>query len=244
MYVVVSNSDGEVVSHDGRATISKNLDLIKKEFCDHALELLRCGDEWVKSPPAIMRMSDMTVMCSLAVVIPEYQRLYFEFTTKYMHLQDQLTQLKVEFDKRIDNIVANMMNEDVTATQTPACYGIVQICDGEFGLVGTNRRIGFNTLEYYKKEYSDLAPQWLRLAVKEYDPFVLDDWTKTPPVVMRLSDENILYSVMDYMPEARAEYDKFVAKSKRVEECVIQLKAEYDANIASIVQGLVASSFP
>lgn len=242
MYANVQKLDGHILSHGGRATISKSLDLIKREFCDHALKMLRRDDEWVKSPPVIMRISDMTVVCSLADVIPETQRVNFEFNTKLKHLQDELAQLKVNYDKKIDNIVVNMMNEEVEVTQNPASYGIVQICDREFALVGTNKRIEFNTLDYYKKEYSELAPKWIRLAVKEYDPFVLNDWTKTPPVVMRLSDENILYSVMDYMPEAKAEYDKFVAESKRIEECVIQLKADYDAKIVSIVQDLIATT--
>ena len=182
-------------------------------------------------------MSDGVNLCSMTDVIPIVQALYNESIAKSKQFEVELIQLKANYDRNIDNVVAKMMNQIPTTPVPvlPVSYSIVQEVNGELMIFGKCTFICSQALEHHKKEYATFALKWFELAVKEFD----NELVKHPPVLMRLSDAVVLYSVLDFLPEVKALYAVFETKTKHIEEESVRLKSEYDEKIKSIVDALI-----
>ena len=235
LYTTIQNGGGQVFGK-----VSNNLDVIEKGFCKHAVEWLRLAvkdcekewyeTEWVKQAPVLMRLSDRAVLCSTADVIPECLDAYNGFLEKKKSLEEGLSE--ADYVAGLKGVVAKMMEQDVDVqmeTPYPASYAIVRdVADGDLEVCGPNRFILCNTLDGQKKEYAELALKWGLLAVK--------DGTVSPPVLMRLSDGAVLYSVMDFLPEMKSFVDEFVSKCDKAREELGLLKQDFDAKLESCLK--------
>lgn len=243
LYATIQNSGGQIFGSGKRKTVTESYDVAKDEFGEHALEWLReaakgpdhawCDNEWVKGAPVLIRLSDRAVLCSTANVIPESVNVYKEIIKKSKQLRSESAQLQVEYDSAFEGVVAKMMEQNLPMeTPNPASYAIVHKMDGEFQVCDESKNIFCNTLEGQMKAFNLHALRWGKYAEKDCPP----------PVLMRLSDGAILYSVTDFVPEMQALRDGFESESKRIEEELVLLKEDFDANLQSLVRGLIASA--
>jgi len=244
-YTVVQNIDGEIKTYGEESTqlASQNFNIIANEYSKYALEwiqhsLKHCTkDDKGAPPPVLLRMSDMVELCSAADVMSEAQNIHNEYNAKL-----KLHQLKADYDEQIKTIVTKMMAKDLIATAeegtaSNTLYNIIQETgNDEFMICGKVIDNGSNSLEYHKQSYADLALKWFPIAVKEYD----EKWTKRPPVLIRLSDSAIVYSMLDYMPEVKVVYDEFETKMKRVEEEKARLQSDDIEKINGLIRVQVA----
>lgn len=248
LYTIIQNIDGEIKVYGESRLASPNINFIKTQYSKFAHEWIHhslqhaTNDEAYKGAPTLMRLSDMVEICSVADVMSKAQDIHNEYITKSKQLDAELTQYKAVYDEQINTIATKMMGKDPIApieesTTSNTLYNIIQETgNDEFMICGNVIDNGSNSLEYHKQAYADLAPKWFQIAVKDYE----EKWTRRPPVLIRLSDSAIMYSVLDYMPEVKAVYDEFERKNKLIEEESARLKAEYIENINGLIRVQVA----
>jgi len=223
--------------------IFQDLDAIKNKYVKYVNEWIErtvtdyAEPRYNNCHPVLVRLSDGAELYSVSDILPDVVALHNDRSTKLRQFRVELFKLQDEYDKNIDNIVTKMMNQVPTAPNhmQPATYNIVQNVNGELMICG-NTCIDSLTFEHHKKEYAKVATKWFRDAVEDYNN---KEWIERPPVLMRLSDAVVLYSVLDFLPEVKVLYDEFKTKKHTINENLARLQAEYKETVEAMVDELV-----
>lgn len=234
MYATIKNNSGQIFGSGKWKTVTENFDVAKREFAEHALEWLRDAAKGGDSEfaPVLTRLSDRSVVCSAADAIPESVSVFEEIMKKSKQLRIESAQRLNKYDTAFEEVIAKIMNQTLPMETNHASYAIVHKIDGEYQVCEESKNIFTNTLENHTRAFKSHAMMWGRYAEKDCPP----------PVLMRLSDGTVLYSVTDFQQEMQALRDGAESEAKRIEGELVRLEEDFDAKLKVLVRGLLAST--